>query len=242
MLPFTREQFFAIFTDYNEAVWPAQAALYVIALVAVGVAFRRTRNARRFVLAVLALLWAWMGVVYHAGFFAAINPAARIFAAAFIVQAAIFSYLAVAGKTVAISPRRDIAGFTGGLLTATGLIVYPVLSVLGGHRYPAQPTFGLPCPTTIYTLGLLLWSQGLPRFTAAIPVLWVIPGTIAAVQLGVREDLLLGASLVVCAGATLIPGRVSKPRVHDVVVDGAESVRQTGPDEILIRRRELTAS
>ena len=37
MLPFTREQFFTVFSDYNEAVWPAQAALYIVALVAAGI-------------------------------------------------------------------------------------------------------------------------------------------------------------------------------------------------------------
>ncbi|HEX5577150.1 MAG TPA: DUF6064 family protein [Gemmatimonadaceae bacterium] len=199
MLPFTREQFFTVFSDYNEAVWPAQAVLYVAALMAVGLAFRGTRSASRTVFAVLALLWGWMGIVYHAGFFSAINPPARIFAGAFVVQAAVFVYLAASGKAVAIAPRRDIAGLMGGVLIVTGLIVYPILSVIGGHRYPAQPTFGLPCPTTIYTLGLLLWSHGMPRYATVVPVLWVLPATIAAVQLGVREDLLLGASLVVCA-------------------------------------------
>jgi hypothetical protein len=203
VLPFTREQFFTVFSYYNEAVWPAQAALYIVALVAAGMPFRGTKSASRVVFGILALLWAWMGVVYHAGFFAAINPAARIFAAAFIVQAGIFAYRAAAGKTVAIAPKRDLAGFTGGVLIATGLIVYPILSVLGGHRYPAQPTFGLPCPTTIYTLGLMLWSSRMPSHVPVIPVLWVIPGTIAAVQLGVREDLLLGAALVLCVAVLI---------------------------------------
>lgn len=199
MLPFTREQFFTVFSDYNDAVWPAQAVLYVAALIAVALAFRGTRGASRIGFGVLALLWAWMGIVYHAGFFSAINPAARIFAGAFVVQAGVFVYLAASGKAVAIAPRRDLAGRMGGVLIVTGLIVYPILSMFGGHRYPAQPTFGLPCPTTIYTFGILLWSHGMPRYAAIVPVLWVLPATIAAVQLGVREDLLLGASLVVCA-------------------------------------------
>lgn len=199
MLPFTREQFFTVFSDYNEAVWPAQPVLYIVALIAIGLAVRGTRSGSRVVFGVLALLWAWMGIVYHAGFFAPVNPAARIFAAAFVLQAAVFAYLSASGKEFAVAPKRDLAGVMGGALIATGLIVYPLLSVLGGHRYPAQPTFGLPCPTTIYTLGLLLWSHGLPRYATIVPILWVFPGTIAAIRLGVSEDLLLGASLGVCA-------------------------------------------
>ena len=32
MLPFTREQFFAVFAAYNEAVWPVQYLAYLLAL------------------------------------------------------------------------------------------------------------------------------------------------------------------------------------------------------------------
>ena len=38
MLPFTREQFFAIFLEYNNAVWPASILAYglgILALIAV---------------------------------------------------------------------------------------------------------------------------------------------------------------------------------------------------------------
>lgn len=43
-LPFTPEQFFEIFRQYNEAVWPAQIALNLFALTAVDliVAARKT--------------------------------------------------------------------------------------------------------------------------------------------------------------------------------------------------------
>ena len=37
-MPFTVEQLFAIFRDYNEAVWPAQAALAALGLLAAGLA------------------------------------------------------------------------------------------------------------------------------------------------------------------------------------------------------------
>ena len=91
------------------------------------------------------------------------------------------------------------------MLVVVGLIVYPILSVLAGHHYPALPTFGLPCPTTIYTLGLLLWFERLPRSAAVIPAFWAVIGTFAALQLGVPEDFLLIASLL--GSAVAITGR-----------------------------------
>jgi hypothetical protein len=137
-----------------------------------------------------------MGLVYHAGFFASVNPAAIGFAAGFVVQAVLFLRLAVRGK-VMVTPRNDPAGWAGGALVILGLIVYPLMSVAAGHRYPAQPTFGLPCPTTIFTLGIMLWMLGpVPGYLFVIPVLWAMTGTVAALQLGVTEDLSLAAALL----------------------------------------------
>jgi len=61
-----------------------------------------------------------------------------------------------------------------------------------GHRYPRVPTFGLPCPTTIFTLGiLLLASFPFPKSVFIVPFLWSVVGTSAAFQLGVLQDLSL---------------------------------------------------
>ena len=59
-----------------------------------------------------------------------------------------------------------------------------------------------PCPTTIATFGALLWLR-LPRRRAGvllvIPALWAVVGSLAALRLGVLQDLglPLAASLAV---------------------------------------------
>jgi len=69
---------------------------------------------------------------------------------------------------------------------------YPVASHLLGHRYPEMPTFGLPCPTTIFTLGmLLLCVSPVPRLLLAIPLLWVGVGTVGAFTFAMYEDFTL---------------------------------------------------
>jgi len=205
-LPFSRTEFFSVFTGYNESVWPAQAVLYALAIAAVVLNLRKSAAAARGTYAVLAVLWLWMGVVYHAGFFAAINPMALVFAVFFVVQAALFVVLAVRPRAAAFAPQRDLEGWAGGALVALGLLIYPLLSIAAGHQYPAQPTFGLPCPTTIFTLGILLWGHGtVPRVVFVIPVLWAVVGTVAAIQLGVIEDLSLTLSLAVVALVWIAP-------------------------------------
>lgn len=191
-LPFSQSDFFAVFERYNVVVWPAQLLLYLLAIVAVVLAFRRTREASRGVYAILAVFWIWMGVVYHAGFFAAINPLARFMAAVFLLQGAVFVSLAVRRKPAVISPENGFNGWMGGSLIAIGLVIYPILNIAAGHAYPALPSFGLPCPTTIFTLGIMIWGlRALPASTFIIPLLWTGVGTSAALQLGVPEDLTL---------------------------------------------------
>jgi len=211
ILPFSRAEFFSVFAAYNESVWPAQAALYAVAIIGVVLGRRRSIATSRGTYAVLSVLWLWMGLVYHALFFAAINPAAMGFALVFVAQAVFFAVLAIRQRTAAFAPRKNLAGLAGGVLIALGLVVYPMLSLAAGHRYPAQPTFGLPCPTTIFTLGLLLWARGkIPSAAFIIPLLWTAVGTIGAIQLGVVEDLSLAFSAIVVAGVWTAEGL----RVH----------------------------
>jgi hypothetical protein len=81
LLPFTPDQFLAVFAAYNLAVWPAQLVAYLLSLGMVLALLRPTRWTHRIVGAGLGLMWVWTGVAYHALFFAPINKAAHAFAA-----------------------------------------------------------------------------------------------------------------------------------------------------------------
>ncbi len=212
-MPFTVEQFFEVFRRYNDAVWPAQVVVVVDAFIAVGAALRGGRRANQIVAIVLAALWLWMGAVYHLQFFRQVNPAAVVFGLAFLIQAALFIWLGVAHDCLTFDPRLDLAGVLGSVLVLYSLAVYPMLGSALGHSYPASPTFGLPCPTTIFTLGLLLWAR--PRVPIAllvVPLTWAVIGTVAAVQLGVEEDFGLAASALLSLPLLLRHGRQLQPR------------------------------
>jgi hypothetical protein len=197
MMPFSRAEVFWVFARYNEAVWPAPIVLYALALVAAFLAFRRSPAGSRGANGILAVMWLWMAVAYHAAFFASVNPLAIVFAIVFAIQSLLFGWLAFRGGTV-YQPKEDSAGLAGALLIVFSLAVYPALSIAAGHRYPAQPTFGLPCPTTIFTIGMLAWAGELaPKRLLVIPVLWAAVAASAAIQLGVIEDLSLPVAAIV---------------------------------------------
>ena len=192
-LPFTPTQFFEVFQRYNEAVWPAQIALGLLAAAAVGLVIARRA---RPVFLILALLWAWMGLAYHLAFFRAINPVAALFGVAFLIAAADFFWNGVLRERLQLgwpAPARAAAGLA---LMGYALVGYPLVAVLAGQAYPAMPTFGLPCPGTIFTAGVLLFLKApYPRHVLLVPLAWTLIGVQAALLFGVSEDFgLLGAA------------------------------------------------
>lgn len=221
MLPFTREQFFDVFARYNEAVWPVQLALLAIALATVGAA--RLQKDARWIGWALAALWVWTGIAYHAVFFAPINRLAYGFAAAFVLQGAMIARATYKGTLRFSVPLDSLSMFAGMVLLAYALVGYPILALATGQAYPGLPTFGVPCPTVIFTFGLLAWSPRPAWSLLFIPVAWALIGISAATQLGVPEDWGLPiAALAVIALRIRSARRVTRPagRLHPPVNAG----------------------
>jgi hypothetical protein len=213
-LPFTTEQFFRVFAEYNQAVWPAQIILYAAAALAVLLAVKRPSHSDKIINAILASFWLWMGVIYHVIYFSRINQAAFIFGAFFILQALIIIEAGIIRKFLRFRFRPDVFGITGACLLASALILYPVAGYLLGHRYPASPTFGLPCPTTIFTFGMLLWAEGkVPMRVILIPLAWSFLGVVAAVSLTMTEDI--GLIIAALVGSSMMVRRNRKSRVPE---------------------------
>jgi hypothetical protein len=138
----------------------------------------------------LAALWLWNAVAYHALLFTRINGAAWLFAGLFAAQAALFIW-PMRHRTLKYLVRRGVR-MAAGLALAAYALTYPFLTMALGHAYPAVPSFGVPCPTAILTIGLLLTVPGrLPLRIVVIPILWGLIGGSAAVLLGVATDYVL---------------------------------------------------
>ncbi len=197
-IPFTIEQFFAVFERYNLSLWPVQLILFVLALAALFCLYWTSSKTNKVVFTILAVSWTWMGIVYHIVYFSAINKAAYLFGVLFVIQGLIFIYSGVVKKTMPLLASFDAFNTIGGILIFYALIGYPILGHILGHIYPHAPTFGVPCPTTIFTFGVLLSSvKRVPWYVLVIPFLWAIVGFFAAVDLTIKEDFgLLIAGIV----------------------------------------------
>ena len=195
MLPFTSQQFFELFAAYNSANWPAAILAYPLAVLGLLVAWRGTTSAGRVVGLILALMWGWVGAVYHGVYFSQINPIARTFAGAFVLQALLFAVHAATGRGLEFGPRSRVRAVAGGSMILYAMVIYPLVGLAVGERYPAMPLFGLaPCPLLIFTFGLMLWASCARWWLWIVPLLWSAIGGSAFVVLSVPQDWALPVS------------------------------------------------
>ncbi len=93
--PFSSEQFLGVFKAYNAAIFPMQAVFYLLAIATIYLSIKPLSFSNQVISFVLALLWLWMGIIYHITFFATINKAAYLFGAFFVIQGIMFLVLCV---------------------------------------------------------------------------------------------------------------------------------------------------
>jgi hypothetical protein len=171
-LPFTTEQFLSVFEQYNLAVWPRQIVLNLLGVIAILLAVKKFAISSRLISSILGYLWLWIGVAYHFTYFSVINPAAYAFAVLNIIQGILFLMFGLFYQRLSFHIRPNVYSITGALFILYAMIIYPLLGYAFGHVYPKAPTFGLPCPTTIFTFGLLLWTNiKVPKSILIIPFL-----------------------------------------------------------------------
>ena len=186
-LPFTREQFFDLLAAYNMTLWPALIALWIASVLVSVLLLSSRRPSDRWISALLAAHWAWSALAYHVGFFTRINQAAWVFAALFLLQAAVFIWVGVVHERLSFAPWRNAwAPVAWGLVAYS--LAYPAINAAQHHSVSRIPAFGVPCPTMIFTAGMLMLAAPRSWRLSIVPVIWSLIGGSAAFLLGVRAD------------------------------------------------------
>ncbi len=129
--PFTGEQFLGVFVAYNVAIWPLQIIGYGLGVVAVAALWQHGLRSRKLILTILALMWAVNGIGYHFIFFSTINPAAKLFAVVFVLQAILFAAAAVAAPDFSFRCGHDWRSVGGVSAIIYAMLIYPVLGISG---------------------------------------------------------------------------------------------------------------
>lgn len=202
MLPtFTLEQFLEMMARYNTTFWPMQLVAYGLGIIAVLLSIWPTQQSGRIVSIILALFWLWVGLVFNLVYFSPLYPMAILLAVLFVIQGGILITLGVFKGALSFKVNADLYGILGASLVLYSMVGYPLIEDLLGRGYPRSLPFGLvPCPMTVFTLGILLWSKEKPRwYVLAIPVLYSLSGVIP-ISIGIVED----TGLVAAGLATIL--------------------------------------
>jgi hypothetical protein len=191
MLPFTVDVLFSSFEAYNRALWPAPILALTLALAIILLTLRPLPGGDRAIGALLALAWLWIGVGYHLLHFAAIDFAAPVYGAFFVLQGLLFAWTAVV-RRLAFRFGVDLFGWAGLVLSIAATLAWPLADSLG-HGWQSARVAGLaPGPTAAFTLGLLLLTAGrAPLHLAVIPLLWTLVAGATAWVLTIPQDLAL---------------------------------------------------
>ncbi len=108
---------------------------------------RPSRTSDRVIGAGLSVMWVWTGIAYHWLYFSAVNRAAHVFGALFVLQGALLFPAAEMRGRLSVGTSNSPTAWLGWAFVAYSSVVYPLLGMWSGHRYPETPMFGItPCP------------------------------------------------------------------------------------------------
>jgi len=192
MLPYSAEVLYALYGQYNQAIWPIQILFLVLAGVCLALTLNPWRQAGRVVGAILVLAWSWAAIGFHWQHFSLINFSAGIYAALFAIQAVLIAWTWVARGGISFRLDRDASGAVAVTMIICALVVYPALDWVSGYSWPQWRLLGVaPGPTMLFTLGIMLLAK--PRahpVLVAIPLVWLCIEAWSAWVLGMPQDLL----------------------------------------------------
>jgi len=109
----------------------------------------------------------------------------------FVVESMLLVFYGFYMSELIFRVRADLIGAVGWASILYGLLGYPLIASLLGRGYPQSLVVGLaPCPTVVFTLGLLFWSERrLTKAILAIPLFYALVGGAMVSSKGVVEDL-----------------------------------------------------
>ncbi len=181
----TLDGFLDLLQAYNTDIWPMQAATNVLGLIALIAVLASFRKANVVVLTVLSFLWLWTGSVFCLMYWTALSKPAYLFGLMFIAQGILF-FPMIAQTKVAFRFLPGSRSLLGLVLIAYAMVGYPIVGNLVNHIFPRSLPFGVvPCPTTIFTIGMLLLAdKPFPRHFAIIPIVWSVFGVVRVIEEG----------------------------------------------------------
>jgi hypothetical protein len=207
MFSFDLQEFLKVLENYNQDIWPLQVLAYFLGVIVLLHSFKKGNLSNKFILVILSIFWIWTGLVFSTFYWAPTYEFAYSFSVLFIVQGILF-LTALSKSNFSVHFKSNLYSIIGLIFIFYAMFGYQILGYFIGHVYPKYFPFGLvPCPTTIFTIGLFLMAnRKIPVYLVIIPLLAALAG-IVAVSNGIWEDIglivagLIGAAYLLRKGS-----------------------------------------
>jgi len=216
MLSFSLDEFLSVLGSYNVDIWPLQIIAYVLILIILFVSLKPTRYSLQIILAGLTFFWLFNGIVFCFIYWAPSHIFGYIFGVSCTVQGLLFLY-SIFKSDITMNPQDKGYKITGILFVIYAIIGYQIFGYYLGHIYPKFFAAGLvPCPTTIFTFGILaIINTKIPIKYVVIPFVISLGGFLAAYN-GIYEDI--GLIVLGIWGTILIIKRNTKFKSRAIIV------------------------
>lgn len=206
------QEVYNITAQYNQAIWPIIILVSVLAIVIIILAIIKPGKYNKIIALILALESFWLGIVYWLIVSFQQDPAgSSIIGVLWIIIGVVFLYIGVYKEGLSFKFTGDSSSIIGAIFMVYALVGYPILQMMYGQFYPAMLLFGgAPCPFTIFTFGLILWTdKKVPIIIPLLLLIYAIPvGFLATFLYQIWVDLaLIPVSII---GLILIYYRNSK--------------------------------
>jgi hypothetical protein len=200
-LLFTPHTYYRLFELYNRAIWPLHLLAGALGLALLVLLFGGGAWRGRAIAAILAACWLWVAWAYLLERYDTINWAARYFAIAFTVQAAL---LIISGLVLnRFTPGTDPVNRAGAGLVAFALLLQPLFAPLIGRPWTEIEFFGIaPDPTVAATIGALLAMRRAHVALLVVPLVWCALTGLTLWAMAAADALLMPAISVLAVALT----------------------------------------
>lgn len=150
------DDFYRTLQSYNETFWPMIIITFLLGIVVVYLAARKSGSSSKVISAILSFLWIWSGIVFfiiyygsmEVEFLGLVMPGVWYLGGVlFLFQGFLFLIFGVVKSQLSFRLGGDWLSVVGALMIVYAMVIYPVIGFLTGYSYPGYPVFGIaPCP------------------------------------------------------------------------------------------------
>ncbi len=191
LLMFAPENYARLIQTYNQNYWPLHILMLLLGALIVWNIIHPNKYQRQIIMTSLALSWIWVGYGFHYLYYSTINWFAFFYALTFFTQGMILLSYGLFKSNLSFKIAYKPHHYIGTFFILTGLIFYPLISLLN-HGLHHVEIFGmLSPPTLITTCGIVLLSKNSPSlFPILIPLVSSMVASLTGWAIGSYEVMI----------------------------------------------------